>query len=265
MIPDFIRTYTEERERVRFAIESMQLAQTNLDARFQLGALSSPFTVSINGEWAGTKFDLDKALARLEREAWTFIVNRLDIWRIMSVARATELKSLIDSNGLPPLTKESAGQLARQYIDGIDTLVDEYAREVFDWLRPRTGTKPAKYKTNNREIVGSRVVLWKIFDTVHFKFFGTYRMKDSDAEQRLRTIENLFHTLAGKGSTGKGYRSELQTAIEASKDGTGQTEYFEFRACKNGNLHLQFLSLGLLAELNRRAGGMNLSEKKAKK
>jgi hypothetical protein len=261
-VREFVQTYIEERERVRAAIESMRLAQSNLDARFQLGNTSSPFTVSIDGTWAGTKFDTAKALARLERDAWNFIVNQLDIWRIMSVARANELHDLIDSGGLPPLTEESAEQLARQYIEGIDTLIDEYAREVFDWLRPRAGTKPAKYQTNRQDVVGQRVVLWRIFDTVHFKFFKTYRMTDSDAEQRLRTIENLFHALAGKGSTGKGYRSELQTSIETSKDGLGQTEYFGFRACKNGNLHIQFRREDLLAELNRRAGGMNFKTAK---
>jgi hypothetical protein len=257
-IREFVQTYVEERERVRAAIESLKTAQSNLAARFQLGTLSSPFTVSIDGTWAGTKFDTTKALARLERDAWKFIVDRLDIWRIMSVARANELRGFIDRNELPEISEESVEQLARQYIEGIDRLVDEYAREVFDHLRPRSRTKSAKYKTNRKDVVGDRAILTSIVDTKHFDFFKTYRMHDSEAEQRLRTIENLFLALDGKGSTGKGYRSELQSKIEASKDGIGQTEYFAFRACQNGNLHLSFRRPDLVAELNRRAGGMNL-------
>jgi hypothetical protein len=219
-VREFVQTYVEERERVRGAIESLKLAQSNLDARFQLGALSSPFTVSINGEWAGTKFDTTKALARLERDVWTFIVDRLDIWRIMSVERAAELRKQIDENLLPELTEESAMQLARGYIGKLDTLLDELIREVFDHLRPRERTLPGKFKTNRRDVVGSRVVLPRIIDDKMLSMMNKYCMKDCESEQRLRTIENLFHALAGKGSTGKGYQSELQTAIEASKDGT---------------------------------------------
>ena len=257
-VREFVQTYTEERERVRAAIESLELAQANLDARFQMGATSSPFTVSMNGEWSGTKFDSTKALQRLERDAWTFIVNRLDIWRIMSVARAEELRGLIKRNELPEIGIESVEQLARQYIKGVDTLVDELAREVFDSLRPREGGWQRKYKTNRQDVVGSRVVIPGIIDLVNFRFFKTYRLTDSKSEQRLRTIENLFHALDGKGTTGKGYHSELQALIETSKGGHGKTEYFGFRACKNGNLHLEFLRLDLLVELNRRAGGKNL-------
>ena len=93
---------------------------------------------------------------------------------------------------------------------------------------------------------------------------GKYRVRYDKSQQQLQTLENVFIALDGKGITGNGYRSDLENAIHASEDGTGQTEYFDFRAYKNGNLHLLFRRSDLLAELNRRAGGMNLSEKKDK-
>ncbi|WP_145026338.1 DUF4942 domain-containing protein, partial [Geobacter argillaceus] len=39
-----------------------------------------------------------------------------------------------------------------------------------------------------------------------------------------------------------------------SSDGTGKTDYFKFRCCLNGNLHLVFLKPGLVAKLNAIAG-----------
>ena len=51
---------------------------------------------------------------------------------------------------------------------------------------------------------------------------------------------------------------QLIDAIEAAKDGTGETEYLRFRCFRNRNLHLEFKRLDLVAKLNAIAGGMRL-------
>jgi hypothetical protein len=146
----------------------------------------------------------------------------------------------------------------------VDKLVDELTKEIFDWLRPRVDSdgrsyNGGKYKTNNREVIGSRVIRSLMVERA---YNGGFHVRyDGESSQRLRTLENLFRALDGKGSTGTGYQSELQTAIEREKRGDGQTEYFRFKACKNGNLHIEFLRADLLAELNRRAGGRNFRPK----
>jgi len=45
----------------------------------------------------------------------------------------------------------------------------------------------------------------------------------------------------------------LVDAINTS-NGTGETEYFKFKACKNGNLHLEFKRMDLVSKLNQLAG-----------
>lgn len=77
-------------------------------------------------------------------------------------------------------------------------------------------------------------------------------------------MENVFHALDGKGSISKSHRGLLVDAIEALEwrgDGRGETELFEFRCFRNGNLHLRFKRLDLLKRFNQRAGGKRLRQK----
>jgi hypothetical protein len=60
--------------------------------------------------------------------------------------------------------------------------------------------------------------------------------------------------LDGKGVPG-GYASPLMDAIQTSRTGTGETDYFEFRCCVNRNLHITFKRLDLVKQLNAVAGG----------
>ncbi len=46
--------------------------------------------------------------------------------------------------------------------------------------------------------------------------------------------------------------------IEASRTGTGETEYFKFKWHRNHNLHLEFKRLDLVEKLHAASGGMRL-------
>jgi hypothetical protein len=240
--------------------------QKMLDDWFKLGGhCGVSIYLESHGQRSADYLDAEFAIKEMEKQAWRSIVDRLDIWRVMSEARAKELRKHIDEGTLPPLSEETAMQLAAAYVGNVDKLVDELAKEIFDWLRPRINEdgrsyNDGKFKTNDREVIGKRIVREFIIER---SYFGGFNVRcGGEAEQRLRTLENLFLALDGKGATGKGYQSELQTAIEREKSGEGQTEYFKFRACKKGTLHIEFLRLDLLAELNRRAGGKNLAKRR---
>jgi len=70
--------------------------------------------------------------------------------------------------------------------------------------------------------------------------------------------------LDGNGTI-KTHRGPLIDAIEATKDGTGETEYFRFKCFRNRNLHLEFKTLDLVAKLNAVAGGMRLRSQREDK
>jgi hypothetical protein len=261
-VRELIQCFNEAKANVRTGFSMIASAQKSLNDRFKLGGHTGvSIVLDRYSHRDADHLAVEETIAIMERQAWRSIVDRLDIWRVMSEARASELRKLIDEGKLPELTEDTAMQLAQAYVGNVDKLIDELTKEVFDWLRPRVDSEGrtyngGKYKTNQRDVIGKRVVREFM---VELSYMGGFHVRyRGEAAQRLRTLENLFRALDGKGSTGTGYQSDLQTAIEREKSGMGQTEYFKFRACKKGTLHIEFLREDLLAELNRRAGGMNL-------
>jgi len=261
-VRELIQCFEEAKVQARFAFSMLQNAQKSLDDRFKLGGHTG---VSIYLEDRGHRdaswLNIEYTIKEMEKQAWRSVVDRLDIWRVMSEARAKELRKHIEDGTLPELTEETALQLAAAYVGNVDKLIDELTKEIFDWLRPRVDEhgrtySGGQYVTNKRDVIGPKVIREYFVSPG----FGRYKfnVRYGECQQRLHTLENIFRALDGKGSTGKGYHSDLENAVNASPDGTGQTEYFGFRACKNGNLHIEFRRADLLAELNRRAGGMNL-------
>ena len=127
--------------------------------------------------------------------------------------------------------------------------IEEAVREVFEYLRPHR----SHYKTNTEFEIGKRVILsW----AVETKWDGGFHV-NSYREQILRAVDNVFHALDGNGTI-KTHRGPLIDAIEASRTGTGETDYFKFKCYRNHNLHLEFKRLDLVARLNAVAGGMRL-------
>jgi hypothetical protein len=126
--------------------------------------------------------------------------------------------------------------------------IEEAVQEVFEYLRPHH----SRYKTNTEFEIGKRVILFAL----ETKWGGGFRV-DHYREQHIRAIDNVFHALDGNGTI-KTHRGPLIDAIEAAKNGTGETEYFRFRCFRNRNLHLEFKRLDLVAKLNAVAGGMRL-------
>jgi hypothetical protein len=127
-------------------------------------------------------------------------------------------------------------------------LLDETISEAFETLRPRR----SHLKTNSEYEVGKKVILSYIVE-VGYSFMATY------AENRLRSIDNAFHLLDGKGPIK--YPGDLVTTLRSAlqqKTIRCETEYFSCEWYKNGNLHLTFKRLDLVRELNKRAGGSRL-------
>lgn len=261
-VRELIQTLDEAKATIRTAYPMLHAAQKSLDDRFKLGGhCGVSIYLERHGHRSADYLDVEFAITELDKQAWRSVINRLDIWRVMSEARASELRKHIDDGTLPELTEETAMQLAAAYVGNVDKLIDELTKEVFNWLRPRVDESGrayngGRYVTNKRDIIGTKVIRSCFVDRWGING-GKFSVRYGSCQQRLHTLENLFRALDGKGSTGTGFHSDLENAINSSKDGTGQTEYFGFRACKNGNLHIEFLRSDLLAELNRRAGGKN--------
>jgi len=193
--------------------------------------------------------DPDELLKELKKDVWRALIDRMELRRILSVKRNEELNRQIETGkDLPDIDEAQILAMLEGTLANTGAFIEEAVQEVFEFLRPRN----SRYKTNTEFEIGKRVILF----AVENKWGGGFRV-DHYREQHIRAIDNVFHALDGNGTI-KTHRGLLIDAIEAAKDGTGETEYFRFRCFRNRNLHLEFKRLDLVAKLNALAGGMRL-------
>lgn len=237
---------------IREAFGKVHAAEQRLNAAFTLGELRAIHVPvdGYSGRWASWD-GVDDALKVLERQVWRTIVDRLELRRMMSVAAWAEMERQLERGELPELTVDNVEAMAKGMLGRLPEMLAEAVEEVFNWLRPPY----SKLKTNTQLEVRRRAIVPHVIENSKW---STGLKPHYHAEPRLTALENVFNALDGKGQISKGYYSALSTAIKAAPDGRGQTDLFAFRACGNGNLHIEFLRLDLLDRFNALAGGKRL-------
>jgi len=257
-IQQLVAVYQEQCERVRKAFAELADAERALDAAFLTRG-----GFRIDPSYEGRSADWDKperALARLRDMAWRCIVGRLELRRIMSSKRWDELCDAIDKGKLPEITVENVEAVCSQWAGSIPDMWTEAVREVFEYLRPRNSA----LKTNSELEVPRKIIRQNIV-SMHLDYPITPSVSYYH-RQYIASVERVFRGLDGKGQTLGYYTSELEQALEASAKAykaTGvatdaETEYFRVRVYGNGNAHIWFKRLDLLAKLNAIAGGKRL-------
>lgn len=201
----------------------------------------------------------EDVLNRVHLSAWAAVFDKVGLRKTLSIAKRDALDQQLMGRGepLPPLNLANLHATCEQMYERTGEHIAQAVGEVFDWLRPRTGTRRADYVTNeaSRYVVGRKIILtgmvapgWgkRPFQASHW------------SSKWLTALDNVFHMLDGKGVV-KSHYGPLVDAIAATETGTGSTDYFAFKAFKNSNLHLEFLRPELLEKFNALAGGANLA------
>lgn len=248
-VTEIVRVYDEEVARIRGAYASLAAAEERLNATF---AMESSHSISA----CRNRFnfsDPGDSLLEMRHHVWEAIIERLEVRRMMSIARWEELRRQIERKELPEITERSVTEFVVGFQSNLDVMLAEAVEEVFAWLRPRR----SEYKRNSELEVPRRIVIsfaveewgqlcssWR----VHYR-----------RDQEFIAMENVFTALDGRGQIAKTHYSAISNVIhEPGFDSVGETPYFAFRTWKNGNMHLTFKRLDLLARFNAIAGGRRL-------
>jgi hypothetical protein len=244
-----IGTYRQATQKVEEAYVMLESAQNSLRAMF----LDGPgYRFSANDRDCSEvgKKASDEINAKIKKDAWSQIIKRMELRRLLSIRRRTELDDQIDKGELPELTEENVLALFETSAANVNVYLEEAVHEVFDYLRP----PQSRFKTNTEFELGKRVILtWQVEKGwSRGKFRVNYHR-----EKYITALDNVFAMIDGKVPV-KSYHGPLYDAISDSPDGNGQTDYFKFKCCLNGNLHLEFLKPELVAKLNAVAGGNRL-------
>lgn len=252
-VSDLCRAFADAEATVRTSFAMLHAATERLDAAFRLSHHTGvDITVSRHHQDADFSHP-DATSDRMARQAWSIVCDRLSLKRVLSTSRWNELQARLEKGPLPPFNEGSVWAFAGEYQGDLAGLFAEKVRETFELLTPQRGD----FKTNSRLEICERVILargiepWNAYDRGSFRVAYRY-------SQDLSALEGLFRELDGMGARTRGHTSDLETAIAASKDGRGVTDYFEFRACKKGSLHLRILRADLRQKLNMIAGGKRL-------
>lgn len=198
----------------------------------------------------------------MRREAWRTIVGILEIKKISSIKRCEEIDKQLDSGELPEITEKTLAEMLSQNLNNMSDTLKELVREVFDWLRPSPDSYITQgYKTHQKNtfvLQQSHILVWAVERRYNNRSYRVIYRK----EDKIRALDAVMHILDGKPLPTEHW-GKLYTAIENSKDGVGETDYFEFRCYKNKNLHIKFKRQDLLDELNRIGSGGEPQLKKA--
>lgn len=200
----------------------------------------------------------DTTLERLERQfkrdAWSAMLNKLDLRKFMSSSKQKELDQILTGprnqwdpdpiDAFPDVTESNIMDVMQGYISVLPDFMDEAIREEWAyWLPKRDAyrTNAERWKVSRKIIMQWVMRRWDKWDTCHRVRY--------DAAKHVNNLDSIFHLLDGKGFP-KEYNSPLYNALEGDSDGVGETEYFRFKCFKNGNLHLTVKRLDLLDKFN---------------
>ena len=237
---------------IRAAFASIRAAEDRLHAVFSLGESHRSISVYPSTcHHAGDFDDPDQAIERMTRAAWRQLVEKLELRVFMSSTAYDAIERDLNDRKVkwPAITEANLQEFARHHWANRHAMLKTSVGEVFEMLRP--GEWEPKFKTNARFEIGPKVILTGVIN-------GRFMRVDDHYSTRFTSMENVFTMLDGQGTINKTYYSALQTAMMASTTGAARTPYFDVKWFNNGNCHLTFLRLDLLAKFNALAGGKNL-------
>jgi hypothetical protein len=242
-LTDLVHIYEFECANVRAAYATLASSEANLRAIF------SQYTRVLDGYHDASKA-ADSVIAGITQNAWNTILEKIELRKIASIARWKEISEKVTDGKMPPLTLENVYNLLQAYAQNSSEIVRESCLEVFDILTPGQRHSGQRFKTNSRYGVGKSCILPMYVE--HKSWGGGFNVSYY-RRQDLVQVDRVFHALDGKGVI-DGYTSPICDAIETCKTGVGQTDYFDFNLYQNGNLHLRFRRMDLVASLNAIAG-----------
>ncbi len=212
---------------------------------------------------------IDKLFAEFKRRAWSILIDKLSIKKLMSSNDRESLNDQIRGESrrsgepvkdLPEIDADTITSVMNGFINTAPEYFEKSIHEIYRWLVP--GEWNGGYQTNKRDRVGRRVIKGFCVERGYGgrKFHVSYSRKGE-----IVALDSIFHTLDGKGVL-SGYEGPLVAAIDMSESGNGETEYFKFKCYQNKNLHIEFKREDLLALFNKVAcDGHHLGGEMARK
>lgn len=252
-------TYQSSVARLRQLIVEVGVECDKLKAAFGDG-----YHFDVDMHFDGSNHDANLETANkiegsMRRAAWGALIAKLGIRKLMSSKRAGELDDAIydrrrsygddKPHELPAIDEETIYQVLSGMVESAEEFMAEAVAEEYDYFKPSKAY--AAYVRNSEFTLAPKIIRpWMVE-----RGWGKSQWRPRhDSAKHLIALDNIFHRLDGAGIP-DGYSGPLVDAIQScDAGGHGETVYFRFRCCKNGNIHLEFKRLDLLEQFNAIAG-----------
>jgi predicted RNA methylase len=251
-VVDLVEAFEEAERGARAGFRAIDAAEQRLRERFGV-TIGTP-----EHGWNDAR-GVERVVDEMTRKAWSVLVDRLELRQILSIAEYDKIQRDLQHEKWPPITEENVTQFKSQFREKAPEMLKAAVLEVFQWLRPHEHDHVHRLKTNTELEIGPKVILSNVIDRSWFELSSqrhTFHV-NYHRTQNLLALERVFLSLDGRGVAAKTWQSEIQTAIERVSP-VGETSLFKYKAHRNGNLHISFKRLDLLAKLNAVAGGKTL-------
>mgnify|MGYP001580653666 FL=1 len=200
----------------------------------------------------------ERAAQHIARNAWRYVLDACGLKAYMTERRQQELHAQLAAGRFPALTPGNVLSTLQGLTGQVGTLLEESAKEVFDWLRPwNPNSRAGQFKTNQRWKLGYKAI---VPYAVEAKWTEGYHI-NAHRESNFRALGNVFSLLDGQGA--QQYPDDLCTQLRAGLDTVraGEkvtTPYLTLKPYHNHNAHLVFLRHDLVDKLNALCGDGSL-------
>lgn len=194
--------------------------------------------------------DLKISREALKFAAWNEVFHKTNLYQLMSIKDSESIKAKLwgrndEKVDVPDFTMENVLAFIEAKTQDMPNMLAKKIVEVYNILRPNNRWQ--KLKTNDKSLfegIGKKVILSWFFEP---NFSGGMRIR-YQREQETNAIQEVFWLLDGKGIPHdadklyhKLYKSECGDAYE--------DEYFRIKGYGNGNMHLEFKRIDLVAKI----------------
>ena len=260
-IETMVATYQITEVEVREAYEILDKSRQRLFSVFGDKEMYHNFSL-VSNEYSSYERTAGKAMKRVREEIWKSIIIRLGIKEFLTVKRAMEIDHMIERDEMGEISIEHIFSIIQQIGASANELAKEAIREAYDFLKEGARTASAyelrrTLKTNiknGRFDIKDKIILEKVENNSYDRYpHDSWELIYGQGPEKVRVIDKVFHLLDGKPFP-TSYRSPLVDALNVAGKNNLQPEvttaYFYCKGYKNGNLHIKFLRMDLVAKLN---------------
>lgn len=188
------------------------------------------------GDFTGDMADVRKSI---DTGVWEYLLDAIGLKTMMD---ATAIQEFRDQNRKSP-PEVTMDNLAATMNDLGSRRVEIFDRGVINLFNKLDHT----FKTNPSFRLEKKIIINSALGTTSYGGWNHYR----NADAQVRDMDRIFHMLDGKPP--KDHLADAAAVVGSVRNlpATVETDYFTFRLCVNGNLHVGFKRADIVNGVNR--------------